>query len=222
MNRSNPGFNMTSQTPSAARLHLGCGANILNGWLNVDYSLGARLTRAVPFFRTLNRRLHFTRVDWDDRIVLHDLRERLPWPEDSMATIYTSHTLEHFSRDEGRMLLAECFRVLRSGGILRIVVPDLAPLVRRYVSGEVAADRFVEHLEVLYKPQRSIVKRALTPWIQFPHKCMYDEASLVAACGAIGFRAVARHPFESAIPDIRDIESADRTVDAVIVEAVKP
>lgn len=209
-------------TPPSPRLHLGCGANVLNGWINVDYALGARLARSVPFFGALNRRLHFTGVDWDDRIVLHDLRKRFPWPDDSVATIYTSHTLEHFSREDGQALLAECFRVLRPGGVLRIVVPDLAPLVRRYVSGETSADRFVESLQVLYKPQRSLLKRFLTPWVQFPHRCMYDESSLRGVCNAIGFRAAACLPFDSAIPDIRDIEKPDRTVDAVIVEAVKP
>ena len=47
--------------------------------------------------------------------------------------VYHSHLLEHFSKADGQKLITECFRVLRPGGILRIVVPDLEGIARNYI-----------------------------------------------------------------------------------------
>lgn len=112
------------------KLNLGCGAQVVEGWVNVDYSLGARFMK-VPLFRAVNRKLRFFNIDWDNRIYLHDLTRPFPWPEASVDAAYSSHTLEHLSRDAGRRFLGECHRVLRRGGIVRILVPDLQHHIRQ-------------------------------------------------------------------------------------------
>jgi SAM-dependent methyltransferase len=202
------------------KLNLGCGDQVVPGWINVDYAIGARLFK-LPGFRALNRTFRLFRADWHDDIVVHDLRRPLPWDSESVDVVYSSHTLEHLSRDEGKRLLAECYRVLRVGGIIRIVVPDLAYIVSRYTSGQLPADRFVEELGVLYFREGSWLRRALTPFIQFPHRCMYDVESLTVIASSVGFRIDQRTPFHSGIADIRDIEFQDRTKHAVIAEGVK-
>src|SRR5262245_26247293 len=106
-------------------LHLGCGAVAPDGWINVDYALGARL-RKIPGFRAVSRTLGLFAVDWSPRIVVHDLRTRFPWPDASVDAVYTSHTLEHFTREAGGRFIAEIHRVLKPAGRVRIVVPDLA------------------------------------------------------------------------------------------------
>ncbi len=63
-----------------------------------------------------------------------DVRKRIPYPDASVACIYSSHTFEHFSYEESRAVARECFRVLKPGGILRIVVPDLGIMVRDYLA----------------------------------------------------------------------------------------
>lgn len=202
------------------KLNLGCGTHVVPGWINVDYAAGARLLR-LPGFRRLNRRLGLFKGDWPSGIVLHDLRRPLPWDSGSVDIIYSSHTLEHLSRDEGIRLLAECYRVLRPGGIIRIVVPDLAHIVRRYASGQLPADRFVEELGVLYLQESGWVRRSLLPFVQFPHRCMYDVESLSRVVANHGFKADSMDAFQSAIAGIRDIEIEDRTKNAVIVEGMK-
>jgi len=199
------------------KLNLGCGPRTPDGWINVDYAWGARLAR-LPFFRALNRRIRLFDLDWSERIQLHDLTRRFPWTDASADVIYSSHTLEHFSREDGRAFLTECHRVLRKDGTLRIVVPDLRQNVLAYLEGRVPADDFVESLGVLHGRTRSRLKNRLAPFIQFPHKCMYDESRLLQILDEIGFEASARAAFESDIHDIRLVESADRTDDAVIVE----
>ena len=51
-----------------------------------------------------------------------------------MDVVYHSHLLEHLQQEEGEDLIQECFRVLKPGGILRIVVPDLERICRDYLS----------------------------------------------------------------------------------------
>ena len=45
------------------KLNLGCGMQVVNGWKNVDYSLGARLLKS-RFFRLLNKKLNIFKVNF--------------------------------------------------------------------------------------------------------------------------------------------------------------
>ncbi len=202
------------------KLNLGCGSQVLNGWVNVDYALGARFTK-IPFFRTLNRKIKLFNLDWNDKIYLHNLTKKFPWPDSSVDVVYSSHTLEHMSKEDGRKFLEECHRVLISNGIIRIVVPDLQHNVNEYINGNVNAEDFVKDLGVLYKHSGGSIKKQLVPFLQFPHKCMYDRQRLLAILQEIGFNASARKAFDSEIENIHTLELESRTVNAVIVEGRK-
>ena len=202
------------------KLNLGCGSQTPEGWLNVDYSAGARVMK-IPFFRALNRKMGIFALDWNRQVFLHDLRRRFPWPDSTADVIYISHTLEHFSREDGRRLLSECHRVLRMNGIIRILVPDLRCAVDDYIGGLVRADEFVEKLGVLYGTGKRGLKFGLSPFVEFPHKCMYDASSLLGILDAAGFQSREKAAFDSDIDDIRTIELEDRTRRAVVVEGRK-
>jgi SAM-dependent methyltransferase len=66
-------------------------------------------------------------------VIKHDLRRGLPFPDESFDAVYGSHVLEHLEPDTAAQLLRECHRVLRPGGIVRIVVPDLEAIARLYL-----------------------------------------------------------------------------------------
>ena len=51
-------------------------------------------------------------LDWSDTIYLHDLTKTFPWPDASIDVVYSSHTLEHLSKEDGHRFLAECHRVI--------------------------------------------------------------------------------------------------------------
>ncbi len=90
-------------------LNLGCGQRYHPDWTNVDF-------RATS-----------------SQVMEHNLREGIPFGNASFDVIYHSHLLEHFSRSYAVDFMRECFRVLKPGGILRVVVPDLEQIVRCYL-----------------------------------------------------------------------------------------
>jgi SAM-dependent methyltransferase len=199
------------------KLNLGCAGQVVDGWINVDYALGARLAK-IPFLRVLNRKLRLFDLDWDQRIYLHDLSKPFPWADNTIDIVYSSHALEYFSRDDGRKFIAECYRVLRKDGILRLVQHDLRYIVVEYIEGRIRADNFLEHLGVRYGSNKSVLKDRLAPFIQFPLRCIYDAPTLLQILGQAGFDVAIKAPFESAIGDIRNVELQGRTEHAIIIE----
>jgi hypothetical protein len=82
------------------RLHLGCGANALPGWINID-----RVARAPGVIADL------------------DVTD-LPYPNGAVDEVLAEHVLEHFSFAEEALVWRELARVLRPGGTLTLEVPD--------------------------------------------------------------------------------------------------
>jgi SAM-dependent methyltransferase len=200
------------------KLNLGCGPHAPEGWVNVDNALGARLTK-VPFFKTINRKLRLFDLDWNEKICLHDLNKSFPWADSSVDVVYSSHNIGHV---DAKMFLSECFRVLRKGGIIRIVVPDLRHVVDEYLKGNVPADEFVRNLNVITGNSRSRLKNRLSALIEFPQYCLYDRPRLHEIMTEAGFVTAERSAFESDISDIGIIEMPGRTENAVIMEGRKP
>jgi SAM-dependent methyltransferase len=204
------------------KLNLGCGDHTPAGWINVDYAVGARLAQ-LPLFGLLNSRLRLFNLDWDKGILAHNLTKPFPWSDDSVDAIYSSHTLEHMTREQGRTFLEECYRVLKPGGIIRIVVPDLEQIVKKYSDGELPADRFVDALGVSFSdPKDGPLKRRLAFLIRYPHKCMYDSKSLSNAMKEAGFDSRPRKKLDSDIEDIDKVELRDLMDGSIIIEGKKP
>ena len=63
-----------------------------------------------------------------------DFRKKEPFPfeDNTISIIFTSHMLEHMDNEAGINIVNESYRVLKPGGILRIVVPDLAKALLAY------------------------------------------------------------------------------------------
>jgi len=94
-------------------------------------------------------------MNWNKNIFIHDLTKEFPWEDNSIDVIYTSHTLEHFDKVDGTFFLNECKRILRVGGILRVIVPDFFHLIKRYKSGSLKSYDFINSLGVL--PKKTII-----------------------------------------------------------------
>ncbi|MDB6064819.1 MAG: Methyltransferase type 11 [Pedosphaera sp.] len=90
-------------------LNLGCGRRFHQDWVNVDFESSNQSVRAC------------------------NLLEGIPFKEGEFDAVYHSHVLEHFSKPDGKTFLCECYRVLKTGGVLRVAVPDLEQIVRHYL-----------------------------------------------------------------------------------------
>jgi predicted SAM-dependent methyltransferase len=132
----------------ALRLHLGCGEQRLEGYVNIDYPPD---------------RHNIMRVQADAYANILELS----FPERSVDEIRLHHVFEHFDRVAGLGLLLRWRRWLKPGGTLRIETPDLEGSLREFApSGSFAlrmaaarhlagdhASPWGMHLEV-YFPER--------------------------------------------------------------------
>jgi len=73
-------------------------------------------------------------------VVAIDASGRIPLPSGSVDACFSSHVLEHVPLDAARAFIDEQFRVLRPGGIIRVVVPDLEAVCVNYLA-ELRASR---------------------------------------------------------------------------------
>lgn len=140
------------------RIHLGCGSKYLEGWYHVDA-------------------LAYEHVDHVGQV------EDLSFiPDNSSELIYACHVLEHFGRKTYRAALAEWFRVLAPGGVLRLAVPDFEVAARLYLGGTLP--RGIEDV-------RGLVTGGQRDQYDF-HGMIFDETSLSDDLKSVGFRDVAR------------------------------
>ena len=102
------------------KLNLGCGTNVLDGWINMDNSPSVHLSKFPLVRRLLFRWGTISKISfqttWPKGVVWCDVNRGLPYPEGSVHKVYSSHMLEHLERKKGESFLRECFRVLKKGG----------------------------------------------------------------------------------------------------------
>jgi hypothetical protein len=113
MSRSAPGDGRTL-------LHLGCGIDVHEAFVNVD------LVARAP------------------GVVAHDLRTGIPFPDATFQLVYHSTMLSHLRPADALALTKECLRVLKPGGTLRVVTEDLEQMARVYLEkleGACSGDR---------------------------------------------------------------------------------
>lgn len=121
-------------------LNLGCGTKTCSkeGVVNIDWSMYLRLKRSkiaaaiAPVILDGERLKRFRMIP--DNIVVHNLANGIPFESGTVDVVYHSHMLEHLDRDVAVKFLVEAKRVLKPGGIHRMVVPDLEQICRKYLT----------------------------------------------------------------------------------------
>ncbi|HEX8088408.1 MAG TPA: methyltransferase domain-containing protein [Blastocatellia bacterium] len=201
-------------------INLGCGVSVAPGWINIDNSFNARLSK-YPFFRWSLWKLgilsdqHY-RVRWPESIEICNLKKRLSYEDSSIDYAYTSHFLEHLAFKDAQRLMGELYRVLKPGGVVRVVVPDLAIGARQYVAS-LEADPNDAKAAAEFLNWMQLGK----PGVRDPHLWMYDAPSLAAALGEVGFGNVVVCEYRRGrIPDCDILDN--RPEDSLHLEAEKP
>lgn len=211
------------------RINIGCGRSPSNGWLNYDNSLALKLSKypSITFIlKALNllNEEQIKNIEWNrnNKINFANASKKLPFKNDSIDVIYSSHMLEHLSRSEAINFIFEARRSLSNGGILRISVPDLRKLVERYIENS-DADAFVENTLLADVKLNSIKDKLKLLVIGFRHhQWMYDGKSLSKLLLDCGFtRVFILDPGITKIKNHEGLNLYERSDESIYVEAIK-
>jgi predicted SAM-dependent methyltransferase len=186
---------------NSVKLNIGSFTTMFHhGWTNIDI-----------------HNLH----DWADKHKFHfrifDMTQYIPFPDNFVDLIYTSHFLEHLTYEEGAAFLKECYRVMKPGAIMRTVVPDekLIQASLDYCIGE-----FDELNEGCSKAHTKLQKY----WalVHSGHKSAYDSQTIELALKEAGFPCIKHMGFRQSLSPKILIETIDMlpTI-SLYVDAVK-
>ena len=104
------------------KLNLGSNFTMFHqGWLNLDSTDASNFSQAFkyPFSQ-------------------QDVTQGLPYGTGVVDLIFLSRLLNHLNSEEGLRLLVECRRILRPEGALRLLVPDLGLISKKYLEGNLS------------------------------------------------------------------------------------
>ena len=91
-------------------LNVACGTRFHNDWINIDFQSSSPEVNAI------------------------NILNGLPYDNNSFDVVYSSHFLEHLTKKQADFVLSEIIRILKPGGIVRIIVPDLQNICREYLN----------------------------------------------------------------------------------------
>jgi predicted SAM-dependent methyltransferase len=155
--------------------------------------------------------------------MVHNLAKGIPFESDSIDVVYHSHMLEHLDREIAVKFLLDIKRVLKPGGICRIVVPDLETAARMYLAHISACEgnssEAKEHdLYVARLLEQSVRKEASGTSGQKPlrrllenivlgdarkrgetHQWMYDRMNLDNLLERLGFRGICVQDYKTSL-----------------------
>lgn len=105
--------------PGKRCLNVGCGTDYKKGWINLDNNSDNNIDKLD--------------LNWD-------LRNPLPFEDNSIDYIFNEHLIEHLTVEEGQVAIKDMMRVLKPGGVMRIATPDLEVAVDKYINLPVKDD----------------------------------------------------------------------------------
>ena len=214
------------------KLNLGCGSVRPRGWINTDSSLNANIQK-LPFIGKKISKL-FNPIEYADSNVRYmNLNKEWPFKNDSVDIVYASHLFEHLTLKSAALFVAEAYRCLKPGGVIRIVVPDLYQVAKKYIQEYDSASESYDpttfimwainmHREGQYG-NVSLLKKILLEWQGYPHqhKFMYDSKSLRLRFSIFVEPLLLSYGISNYIPEIADVEGTKESYLSVYLEAKK-
>jgi predicted SAM-dependent methyltransferase len=182
-------------------LNLGAGSNLFNTYINLDVH---------------NKKSLFSISK--DEVFRHDLREKLKFKDNSFIGVYTEHCLEHLNPRESFNVLKECYRILKKGGILRIVVPDAEKYVNYYIAKKANADTTSFGQFNNWKLGAEAL-RGLTCYLG--HYTLYDSELLSIYLKSIGFEKIKICKYRESYDENLVKDNPGREWNSLYIEAIK-
>jgi predicted SAM-dependent methyltransferase len=158
---------------SEVNVELGAGpVKGTNGWVTIDQCEGAD-------------------INWD-------LNSPLPFPDQSVTNIYSSHVLEHFFYRDLMRLLVDCSRILKPGGSFSACVPDASIYVRAYIAPNSFNRSFLGYTPAIISDLK-MDRLNYIAYMDGHHRFMFDEENLLRVLTEAGFTDVRSRNFDPAL-----------------------
>jgi predicted SAM-dependent methyltransferase len=172
-------------------MNVGCGPFPKEGFCNVDFN-------------------------WSPGILCLDITRGIPLPPSSLRGIFTEHCLEHISYAQCLEILRDFRRMLKPGGVARIVVPDGELYCSLYMQAQVGKTVVWPYAEdgklPIYYVNRIMHDHG--------HKFIYDFDALKESLLVAGFREVRRESFRRGSDPKLLIDQEHRSVESLYVEGI--
>ena len=219
-----------SPTTQDLYIQYGCGACAPEGWLNFDASPRLKIESMIGVRKLLKLTIGLV---FPQNATPGNIVTGLPVPDQCAAVVFCSHVLEHLPRDDLASALRNTFRMLRPGGLFRLVVPDLQWRAARYIrsaadSDPIAADTFMQACLL----GRTATPKGLMASVSYcfgnsAHQWMYDFAALKMLLEDTGFVGVRRCELgDCSDPKFASVEDASRFFDSgereLAIQAERP
>jgi predicted SAM-dependent methyltransferase len=205
------------------KINIGCGLSSYSKWDNYDGSPTLWLQR-VFFLSSLFKR--FITPKFPEQILYGDVVNGLPIQSNSVDLVYTSHMLEHLSLEDFSLAIREILRILKPGGILRAVIPDLEVEINKYVnnpSSSASTDFLKNTLLGIEQRPRGLSKAIRGVFGNSNHLWMWDYKGISQELLDVGYTEIRRACFnDSDIVDFKDIEDFERWDKCLGIQCIKP
>lgn len=189
------------------KLNLGCGPTGINGWINYDFGMLPFLNKTgfLGFFVKLGLLKKDYLLRWP-KFEMVDIRKVLPLEDKTIDYIYCSHVLEHFEKWEAKNILLESRRVLKTGGIIRIVLPDIEKIINNY-----SATKSDEFCRIWWGYDKDIKPKSffdkLSRLFIRGHQWMYNKVAFKEILKECGFRDIRLLSIgKGNVPDIKKLD----------------
>ncbi len=173
-----------SQSSSGVSLEIGANETSRAGWIATD-------------------------ISWRCQNYL-DVARTWPIESGSINNIFADNVIEHLGLEANRKLFVEAFRVVKTGGTIRLITPNIGELVNQYQSGLAANAELVEELrEEHYLISHDIDLLRFAFQDDGHHEgYLWDFRSLTSELEHAGFSNVIQFPLGvSHNPELQDTDS---------------
>jgi predicted SAM-dependent methyltransferase len=179
------------------KLHIGCGSNILKGWLNSDW------------------------IPNSSKVLSLDATHKFSIKSDEFNYIFCEHMIACFSYFKGEHMLKECYRILKQNGTIRVSTSDLTFLIELFNTNKSSLQKkYIEwscskHVEYApYYDEAFVINNFVREW---GNQFIYNENTLRQLMKNVGFKNITKcNLSESKHEPLSNLENDQRMPDGFL------